>query len=161
MLFNDFGFIFLFLPLVLAGFFIPALRRWRVGFLFAASIIFYSVSGWDHATILALEILLIYALTTPGRDMAAWRLTLAVTIPALILVYFKYSAFIVAQFTGSLLTVNGDAEVFSLFQDILLPAGISFFTFQLISFAFDRKSGVIAEQPTLMNLALYISFFRN
>ena len=124
MLFNNFGFIFLFLPLVLAGFFIPALRQWRVGFLFAASIIFYSVSGWDHATILALEILLIYALTAPGRGMAPWRLTLAVAMPALVLVYFKYSAFIVSHFTDALVTNDADAEVFSLFQDILLPAGI-------------------------------------
>lgn len=77
--------------------------------------------------------------------------------PAAALAYHKYSAFLVSQVLG--LERSGNEEMFSLFENVLLPAGISFFTFQLIAYAVDRYRGTIADSPGLARFALYISFF--
>lgn len=159
MIFNEYAFLFVFLPLVLAGFFLPALRSFRLYTLLAASFVFYGLSGLDHVAVLIGEIVLIHVLTRQGPQMKTWQYATAVAFPLLVLFYFKYSAFFFDQFTGGTADGTASHQSFSLFQNIILPAGISFFTFQLISFACDRRSGQIAKHPMLPKMALYISFF--
>lgn len=158
MIFNQFEFLFLFLPATLALVFLPPLRRCRVWLLTAASFIFYGISGLDHVLVLAAGIVWVHALMRgPAAKGCRWRLWLAVAGPAVALVYYKYSAFLVSQVLG--IERSGNERVFSLFENVLLPAGISFFTFQLIAYAVDRYRGTLADSPGLARFALYISFF--
>jgi alginate O-acetyltransferase complex protein AlgI len=157
-LFNDLGFVFAFLPLCLLGFFlVPA--GWRVWLLIFASFVFYGWSGLEHAAVLAAGMIWVYALTvTTGVRGNRLRLTLAVLGPIAALVYYKYANFAEASIRGILFGGQATNE-FSLFDSVLLPAGISFFTFQLIAFAIDRYRGTVVEQPPFREVALYVSFF--
>ena len=157
MIFNEFGFLFLFLPLVFAVF---LLTRGRIRFplLIAASLVFYGMSGVEHAVVLAAAVLWVWlAARSAGFAGSRLRLTLAVVPPLGALVYYKYSGFLIANL--GLVDERLSGEVFLLFGAIALPAGISFFTFQLVSFAIDRYRGQIERYPKLGEFALYVSFF--
>ena len=158
MIFNQYAFIFVFLPLILAAFYLPSLRRFRVYVLIVASFVFYGLSGIEHALTLAAGIVWVYLVArSPAIVGSKMRLMLAVTPPLLALFYYKYLGFFIESVLG--LETGQESEVFDLFQDIILPAGISFFTFQLVSFAIDRFRGDLPELPDFGRFALYISFF--
>jgi len=158
MIFNSFEFLFLFLPAVLTGFFVFSAARYRIWLLIGASFLFYALSGIEHAIILLLQILWVFVFirmdSFQGNRVA---LTFAILFPALSLIYYKYLGFLIASFLPSY-AEDGSAG-FSLFENIILPAGISFFTFQSVSLAIDRYRGHIREIPKFRELALYISFF--
>ena len=86
MIFNSLLFLGIFLPLVVAAFFVPVLRRMRTALLLAVSLIFYGYSGIDHALVLVGDIVCVYLL---ARHMDfrtnRWALALAVAVPALAL----------------------------------------------------------------------------
>lgn len=86
---------------------------------------------------------------------ARW-LAAAVAPLFLALIYYKYLGFLLGQVLG--LDARRDTT-FDLFTDILLPAGISFFTFQLAAYAIDRYRGEVAEALSLPRLVFFISFF--
>jgi alginate O-acetyltransferase complex protein AlgI len=158
MIFNEFRFLALFLPIILIAFFflVPATRRREL--LLFASICYYSFSGLDHALVLIIGIAWVYLLCrTDAIAGSPLRLAIAIAGPALALIYYKYSSFILQSFMQ--ISEESSSSQFSIFENVLLPAGISFFTFQLISFAIDRYRGTIKEMPPLQSFALYISFF--
>lgn len=158
MIFNQHAFIFVFLPIVLAAFYFPPFRRLRVYLLVGASFIFYGLSGVEHAITLAAGIVWVYLTArSPAIVGSKRRLILAIVPPLLALFYYKYLGFFIESVLG--LEAGQESEVFNLFQDIILPAGISFFTFQLVSFAIDRFRGDLPEPPDFGRFALYISFF--
>ena len=158
MIFNQFEFLFLFLPLVLIAFYMPGARHLRPFVLLISSFIFYTVSGVEHALTLLFGIIWVYAITrSEAIILNKWRLAFAIIPPLLALGYYKYLAFFLGQFIN--LDSPLDEDTFDLFSNIILPAGISFFTFQLIAFAIDRFSGDISASPNLVRFALYISFF--
>ena len=157
MIFNQTEFLFVFLPLTLAAFFAPGLRGMRPYTLLIASLVFYGVSGIEHAVVLAIEVAWVYALTRLARAPGSrLLLTCAVLPPALGLLYYKYLGFVVRTLIGAGISAD---ETFSLFKATLLPAGISFFTFNLISFAIDRYRGEIPAMPPFRRFALFIMFF--
>ena len=155
MIFNQFSFLLIFLPAVLAAFYCPGAQRLRVGVLLLASFVFYGLSGLEHAAVLIFGIAWVYAATrSPAIRGSRARLVIAVVPPLGALVFYKYLGFLLAPFGG-----QGARENFSLFSEILLPAGISFFTFQLMAYAIDRYRGEVAEPPGFARFALYVSFF--
>ena len=155
MIFNELGFV-PFLAVVFALFLV--LRGiWRTWLLLAASWFFYGVSGLEHLGVLVAGIVWVYLLARHDALVGrTWLLVVTILGPILALVYFKYSGFLVANVAPSAALAD---ESFSLFSDVVLPAGISFFTFQLISFAIDRYRGDIPTVPRFADFALYISFF--
>jgi len=157
MTFNSYGFIFLFLPLVIGVFFIPGLRAWRTHALVLFSLVFYGFSGLVHVSILIASIVWVYIITNMKSYLeSSLNVFIAITVPISALIYFKYSGFIIAQFTGE----GGQTHSFlTLYANVLLPAGISFFTFQLVTYSVDRYRRQIDTPPTFWNFALYISFF--
>ncbi len=159
MIFNDLGFLFVFLPLVLIAVYVTFPAEARVWVLLAGSLIFYCFSGVIHAGLLLLCILWVYWITAPPAVMQGnWvRLVLAILLPVASLLYFKYANFLLSPIR--LLIGAEESRHFSLLRDVVLPAGISFFTFQLVSFAIDRFRGTIPEQPRFKHFALYVSFF--
>ena len=158
MIYNLFPFIFVFLPLVLIAFYLPAFRRLRVQTLIGASFVFYGLSGLEHALSLTVGIVWVYLVArSPAVVGNKWRLAAAITLPLLALFYYKYLGFFLESVIG-LDAVQKD-ETFDLFNNIILPAGISFFTFQLVAFAIDRYRGTLPDFPDFGRFALYISFF--
>jgi alginate O-acetyltransferase complex protein AlgI len=157
-IFNQFEFLFLFLPMVLSGFFLPYFSPIRVYILICASFVFYGISGLEHAIVLAVDIIWVYALTR-RKNIVGNRPLLAAAIipPALALFYYKYLGFFLYDVLN--LSRDNGPQTFDIFANIILPAGISFFTFQVISFAIDRYRGEILDIPALSKFALYISFF--
>jgi alginate O-acetyltransferase complex protein AlgI len=86
-------------------------------------------------------------------------LVLAVFLPAAALAYFKYADFLAANFLFFAGPSDTTTHAFSIFRSAILPAGISFYTFHLISYCLDRRSGRIPDNPPFSHFALYITFF--
>lgn len=156
MIFNSLPFLLFFLPAVLILVFGMMRGEARVWFLIIASLFFYGVSGLEHAAALIAGIVWTYLITlSPSTQGSPFRLAVAVAGPVLALIYYKYSGFLLG-----LASLNGEeTETFSLFEDVVLPAGISFFTFQLVAYAIDRYRGAIVQPPRFNSFALYVSFF--
>ncbi len=157
MIFNQYAFVFAFLPLVLVAFYFPRAATLRVPILVVASFAFYSVSGFQHAVMLFAVIVWVYFLTrAPTVKGSRIRLIATITPPLLALIYGKYLGFLLSSF---LAITNLPSEPFGIFENILLPAGISFYTFHLLSFAIDRYRGDIPESPPFERFTAYIAFF--
>lgn len=129
------------------------LRRklWQHAFLLAASYYFYWCSGSIHILLLAFVTLAsffcgakIFAAETTRRKKC-W-LALGTLIPLAILGWFKYIDFGIASIT-SLLGAACIAVSVPLLQ-VLMPIGISFFTFQALSYIFDIYLGKLEPEPT-------------
>ncbi|MHC8508300.1 MAG: MBOAT family O-acyltransferase [Rhodospirillales bacterium] len=157
MIFNDFTFLFVFLPAVLIAFYLPGLQAARYAVLTVASLVFYGMAGVEHAVVLAADVLWVYwVVTRRGFRESRFMLAAAVVPPVLALVYYKYLGFLLRMFIGA--EAAADSETFSFFAGIVLPAGISFFTFQAVAFAVDRHRGEI-EVPPLDRFFTFITFF--
>jgi alginate O-acetyltransferase complex protein AlgI len=160
MLFNSFTFIFMFLPAVLLGYILIGARHrtWAPAWLVASSLVFYAY--WDPRY---LPLLLISAVVNffAGRALAECapenvqrrRLFLALSIGfnLALLGYFKYTNFFVADFAA----VTGlDIAI----RKIILPLGISFFTFTQIAFLADAYRGE-AHEPKFVHYLLFVTYF--
>jgi len=158
MLFNSYAFIFLFLPIALVGYFVMG----RLGnlapviWLALASLVFYSVSNWQFVPLLlasvafnyVIGLLLISKRLRPGPRVAV--LTIGVTGDLLVLGTFKYAGFLAANLNTIFST--------GLTLDILLPVGISFYTFTQIAFLVDAYRGNVARYA-LPHYALFVTYF--
>lgn len=159
MIFNQLEFLFLFLPAILVlSRACRGMGNARIWLLIAASFLFYGLSGLNHAVVLFINIVWVYLIARPDRLIGTRiGVALASIPPVLFLIYFKYTGFLIGTFTGS--AANGSAPVLSFLGDVALPAGISFFTFQLVGYAIDRHRGEIRDVPGFSRFALFISFF--
>jgi alginate O-acetyltransferase complex protein AlgI len=152
----DFGFFFL---LVLAV--TLAVRQWpslRLWFLVGASYVFYGFWDWRFTGLLLFSTFLNYL---GGRWVYARKsktaLYLVVGANLVILGFFKYFNFFIEQM-NALLSGLGLARDLP-FLSILLPIGISFFTFHGISYVVDLYRGDLKRPASFGQLMLYISFF--
>src|SRR6478609_9442749 len=158
MLFNSYAFIFLFLPLVLAGYFaIGRLGRLApVIWLALASLAFYAVSNWQFVPLLLASVAFNYVvglvlISQRLRTSARFAVLAAgVTGDLLVLGYFKYAGFLAANLNAIFST--------GLTVDILLPVGISFYTFTQIAFLVDAYRGQVARYA-LPHYALFVTYF--
>jgi D-alanyl-lipoteichoic acid acyltransferase DltB (MBOAT superfamily) len=160
MLFNSLQFA-LFLPLVFTVHWtLP--HRGRIVFLLIASYLFYG--WWDprFLTLIAISTLVDYfvarALETTA-DERRRRLVFLMSIVANlgILGFFKYSGFFV-QSAADLLNSLG-VEANPAFLRVVLPVGISFYTFQTMSYTFDVFRRRIPAERDLLSFALFVSYF--
>ncbi|MDR1399536.1 MAG: MBOAT family protein [Treponema sp.] len=159
MVFSSTVFLFLFLPLALAGYYNPLWkgRTFRNGFLLLASLGFYAWGEPVFVFIMVLSIVVNWALVLAmarheeHRRRKCW-LMVAIGFDVVLLVVFKYVSFI-ARNLGFVLGNDSVA------LNIALPIGISFFTFQIMSYVFDVYYHKTTAQTSLVNLTLYISMF--
>ena len=159
MLFSSSVFLFLFLPVVLLVYYLP-LRRWRQGqnvFLLLASLGFYAWGEPWFVLVMLGSILANYgfglwvdACKRAGRTCAPPLVT-ALAVNLGILFVFKY-----LTFTLGILNRLGAAFVI---PGIELPIGISFFTFQALSYVLDVHRGRGQVQKSPLKVGLYIYFF--
>ncbi len=159
MIFSSSVFLFLFLPMVLLGYFLIRVE-YRNIFLLIVSLAFY---GWGEPRFIFVMCLSIginyiagliihYGKMNCGKVCNRIILICAVMVNLIILFYFKYLDF----FIESINTVTGSA--FPL-KNIVLPIGISFFTFQGMSYILDLYMDKVEVQKKLINIALYIALF--
>ncbi|MBQ3192994.1 MAG: MBOAT family protein [Oscillospiraceae bacterium] len=158
MVFSSITFVFIFLPLVLTGYYI-FLRKttWRNYWLLAASLVFYAWGEPLYVFLMLFSIACNYFLglwlgCTPNKRLRQLILILAVTLNLGILFYFKYFDFFIR-------TVNSAFHLNLNVGSIPLPIGISFFTFQALSYVIDVYRGTAKVQKNPCHLALYIAFF--
>src|SRR6516162_5313885 len=158
MLFNSYPFIFAFLPLVLLGYFVAgrAGNLAAVVWLALCSLAFYAFSGWQFVPLLVLSIAFNYAighlLIERKLSPAVRSLVLATGVGGdlLVLGIFKYAGFF---------TANIDALLATAFVvKIVLPVGISFYTFTQIAFLVDAYRGNVAHYA-LPHYALFVTYF--
>tara|TARA_R110001583_G_scaffold82491_1_gene218778 strand:- start:16802 stop:18211 length:1410 start_codon:yes stop_codon:yes gene_type:complete len=160
MVFSSLTFLFLFLPLTIFIYYAlnPKLRN---GFLALASLFFYA---WGEKKLVLLMIFSIalnftggiligYFSETQRKNSSKYILWFFVTVNVLLLVYYKYFNFFidVLNDTGFI----GSSSI----DQILLPIGISFFTFQGLSYLIDVYYEKVKPQKNLISLGLYISMF--
>ncbi len=160
MLFNSFEFV-LFLAVVLALY--RALpHRGQNTMLLVASYLFYGAWDWRFLILFAITTVTDYACslqiaaTTSARRRKAF-VALSVTVNMGILGFFKYANF----FSDSLASLFGALGIpfHPLSMAIILPVGISFYTFQSMSYTLDVYRGRLQPCRNLFDYALYVSFF--
>ena len=153
MSFAGLAFLFFFLPVVLVGYYCFP-RRWRNVFLLAANLVFY---GWGEPWFLPIILVTAVANWLIGRRIAACaeagtrRLWLgaALVLDLGMLVVFKY--------TGFLLDTMGLGQ--TLAKPLPLPLGISFYTFQVISYVVDVYRKTAPAEKSVVSFATYMTFF--
>ncbi len=155
-------FLFGFFPIFYCIFYI--LGIWKNGkiqnlWILIGSLVFYSWGGVWALLILLLSILVNYCLGILIEDhisdgKAKVILKIALFYNVLVLIFFKYTNFLVA----SILTVFG-LEVPSQIASIPLPIGISFYTFQIISYIVDVYKRRVKAQRNIINLGVYVALF--
>jgi len=159
MVFSSTIFLFFFLPLLLpAYFFSPA--RMKNSVLLAASLFFYA---WGEMFFTALMIASILANYVFGRLIGGGRarrklfLALGIACNLILLGYFKYANFLADNISRGVALLTGHEGV--PIDPIHLPLGISFFTFQAISYLVDVYREKNPAQKNILNLGLYIALF--
>jgi len=156
MLFSSIPFLFYFLPCVLILYFaVP--KAYKNSVLLLSSLFFY---GWGEPKYLIFMIVSIAQGYIFGRLIETYRgqvqskvfLTISVLFSLLLLGYCKYVDF----FIGSFNAITGMELPF---LKIALPIGISFYTFQILSYAVDVYRGDVPAQKNFISLAAYIAMF--
>jgi alginate O-acetyltransferase complex protein AlgI len=158
MLFNSYGFIFAFLPLTLAGFFLLGRfgKSVGAGWLAACSLFFY---GWWDYRCLALLLMSICGNYVLGSYIARHAqssegkriLVAGLIVNLALLAYYKYADFFLASANA---LVGSDWPLLG----IILPIGISFFTFTQIAFLADAYAGKVTEYR-FVYYVLFVTYF--
>ena len=154
MLFSSTTFVFLFLPTVLAAYYLSR-KELRNYILLAASVLFYAWGEPDYLAIMILTIVINWAgalLIEKRRERAKTVLICTVLLNLSFLIYFKYFNFIIENM-NALFSTHID------FIRIVMPVGISFYTFQSMSYLIDVYRKDVAVQHDIIKLALYITLF--
>ena len=152
-----------FFLLVYVGFSLIVTRRWRLtarnAYLFAVSLFFYYKTSGFFVLLLIFSTLLGWLL---GIGMDKWKtengkrkaaMIVGVTLNLLMLGFFKYAYFFTDLFNSTFGTS------YSIAIQIILPVGISFYTFQNISYIVDVYRGKIAHVANILDFGFYTSFF--
>lgn len=163
MLFNSHVFLFVFLPLVLWIWWHNRLSlQQRLMFLTAASYLFYGWWDYRFVGLLLVSTSIDYGIglkIAGAKSETRGRLWLLVSMASNLglLAFFKYSGFFASSWNSVLewLRVGGEMPV----PDIILPAGISFYTFQTMSYAIDIYRKEAKPTDSFWHFAAYVSLF--
>ena len=156
MVFSSVTFLYCFLPAVLAVYFLVP-RGMKNGVLLISSLVFY---GWGEPRLLGLMALAIlgfycFGLAIGGAKQKKWKkfwLTLAILSGGAMLAVFKYADFFLDS-------VNALTGLSLPLLKLALPVGISFYTFQCMSYAVDVYRGDVPAQRNIVNFGAYVAMF--
>lgn len=152
MLFTSISFIYYFLPIVIVFYFIVP-KKIKNFVLFIASMLFYFYGEPKYIFLMLAEILVAYVgAILIDKYKKKSLLVISITIHISLLCIFKYTDFIILN-VNHLLNIN-----LSLLR-IALPIGISFYTFQILSYVIDVYRGKVGVQKSFLKLATYVSLF--
>lgn len=145
MIFSSVSFLFYFFPIVLMLYFLSP-RKYRNLILFISSLFFYFVGEKQYTLILLFSCVFNYFYAKRIKDKKT--LWFGVIVNLSLLIYFKYTNFILNDVLG-----------FNNLVNIVLPIGISFFTFQAISYLIDVYRGDVKASKSFINFGTYLTFF--
>ena len=160
MLFNSYGFIFLFLPITLLGFHLIGKQgnhRFSKAWLVGVSLFFY---GWWNPAYLGLimfSILFNYSIGVSLSNVSGHKLSketilvIGLSTNLVALGYYKYANFFVDN-------LNSLSDTNLILNEVILPLAISFFTFQQITYLVDVYRGE-AEEYNFLDYCLFVTFF--
>ena len=159
MVFSSPLFLFLFFPVFFLLYYLLKGRA-RICWLLLGSLVFYAWGEPVYVLLMAGEILLIWgcglgirrARSLGNRKAAAALLVLGIATALGALLYFKYANLFVTEFRRI-------AGIRKKWKDIALPIGISFYTFQSLSYLVDVWKGKVPAQGNLIRLGAYIAMF--
>ncbi|MEG2596832.1 MAG: MBOAT family O-acyltransferase [Oscillospiraceae bacterium] len=157
MVFSSIGFMYIFLPLILLVYYISPLKG-KNWILFLSGLLFYAWGEPIYVCIMLLSTLIDY---TAGRLLYLWDdnpkrrkivLLVSVVMNLSLLAVFKYSSFFVGNFNALFHAGVPDPQ-------LPLPIGISFYTFQSMSYTIDLYRRNINMQRNFVNFGAYVSMF--
>lgn len=154
MVFSSITFLFYFLPIVIAIYYIVP-NKFKNIILLISSLLFYFYGEPKYILLMIFSIIVTYIfgiLIDKYRQMSKFFLTLAITISLGLLTYFKYFNFLIENIN---LWLSHKID----FIYIVLPIGISFYTFQMISYLIDVYKEEAKVQKNIYKLAMYVSLF--
>ena len=154
MVFSSITFLFYFLPIVLAIYYLVP-NKWKNIVLLISSFIFYFYGEPRYVILMTFSIVCTYIfglLIDKYKKYSKLFLTLFICISVGLLVYFKYINFIIENI--NLFLANKIDFIY-----VALPIGISFYTFQMISYIVDVYRGQAKVQKNILKLAMYVSLF--
>lgn len=159
MVFSSLPFLFRFLPIILL-FYFAAPPKYRNGILFIFSLIFYAWGEPIYVLLMIFSIILNYMSGIiinkyQRKDMqfkAKSTLIISIMLNLSMLGFFKYFDFLIETLNQLL---NSDINLLHL----ALPIGISFYTFQAMSYVIDVYKGVVAPQSNIVTFGSYVSMF--
>ena len=156
MVFSSLTFLQCFLPLCLLAYFV-APKAWRNGILFAFSLLFYAWGEPVYVLLMIFSTVLDYtcgqlAERYRGQRRAKAALLVSVCVNLGLLGVFKYSDFLIC-------TVNSLFGTAMPQPNLPLPIGISFYTFQTMSYTIDVYRGEAKAQKNIINFGAYVTLF--
>ena len=155
MVFSSLTFLLLFLPISVGLSFLYPSVHWRNGILLIASLVFYAWGEPLWVFALVFEVLLVWLCSlgsAKAKSHGVRRLCtfLGVALPLCLLLYVKYAGFLLLPFIAPLgITLS----------EIRMPLGVSFFTFQIITYVVDTARDPDSFQPNPLRLLLYVACF--
>lgn len=153
MIFSSIPFLYYFLPLaLLLCYLVPS--RARNAFLLLASLVFYAWGEPKYLPVMAAATALGYGFGLATQRFRRYRkplLVLSIASSLGFLLYFKYADFFLENLNG----LGGNVPLLRL----ALPVGISFYTFQILSYTVDVYRGEVRAQRNPIDLACYVTFF--
>lgn len=155
MVFSSFTFLFIFLPLVLLTYFFAKKRKYRNIILLIFSLIFYAWGEPIYVLLMILSIVVNYfiALKIDRLKNGKKKLMIIDIIFNLAIIgFFKYGNFVIQNING-IFNCN-IAEI-----KLGLPIGISFYTFQVLSYVIDVYKKTVPAQKSIINLGMYVTLF--
>lgn len=154
MLFTSISFLYYFLPALIIIYFITP-KKYKNIILLIASLLFYLYGEPKYVFLMIAEIIIAYIgaiLIDKYKNQSKNILITTLFIHVFLLIIFKYTDFIIQ-------TINDISNANIKLLNIALPIGISFYTFQIISYVIDVYNGKVKVQKSLINLATYVSLF--
>ena len=152
MLFTSISFLYYFLPIVLIIYFIMP-NKYRNFILFISSMFFYFYGEPKYIILMLLEIFIAYIgaiIIDKTKNKTIFIFTILIHV--LLLCFFKYTDFLITN-------INSIFKTNINLLRISLPIGISFYTFQIISYVVDVYRGKVSVQKSFIRLATYVSLF--
>lgn len=157
MVFSDLKFIYIFLPVFLIIYYLLP-KRFKNAFVFLASVAFYTFGTLDrplYAALFVLAIIITYIAALLMEKFPKHKkliLVLSLIYNFGLLFVFKYEGFLVTEF-------NGITGLNLPILRLVLPVGISFYTFQAMSYCIDVYRGTVGAEASFVDYGAYISMF--
>ena len=155
MVFSSFTFLFIFLPLVLLTYFLAKKRQLRNIVLLVFSLIFYAWGEPVYVILMLLSIIVNYLIALKierrKRGKKKWMI-IDVIFNLGVIGFFKYGNFIIQNINSIFHSNIGE-------MDLALPIGISFYTFQVLSYVIDVYHKTVPAQKSIVNLGMYVTLF--
>ena len=155
MVFSSLEFLCIFLPAVFLLYTVIPVHKVRNGLLIAFSLVFYAYGEPVYVLLMILSSLVNYLCALwIGKSEKQKKL------PLIIAIVFNLGTLVLFKYTGMFVTAFNSVTHLSVpVPDIILPIGISFYTFQALSYVIDVYRGEVGVQKNYFKVLLYISFF--